>query len=211
MADINHGIAGGLAGITVDLVFYPLETIKTRIMASTPGENLRSLVLSKFRGFSCQMIVSFPYSFSFFAVYESIRHYSNKTVVENAFASICAEIVANVVRNPFEIMKQQLMVGRSEKILESLQQIYKNKGLRGFYIGYKPTLIRDIVFSGVQLPLFEKIRRKFMEYGYSSVVSASAGGFMAAIVSGFLSCPLDVIRTRLMTQKMDSTHSSVTR
>lgn len=24
MADINHGIAGGLAGITVDFVFYPL-------------------------------------------------------------------------------------------------------------------------------------------------------------------------------------------
>jgi hypothetical protein len=36
MTDIKHGIAGGLAGITVDLVFYPLETIKTRIMASSP-------------------------------------------------------------------------------------------------------------------------------------------------------------------------------
>lgn len=35
MTDIRHGIAGGLAGITVDMVFYPLETIKTRIMASS--------------------------------------------------------------------------------------------------------------------------------------------------------------------------------
>lgn len=35
MVDVRHGIAGGLAGITVDLVFYPLETIKTRIMASS--------------------------------------------------------------------------------------------------------------------------------------------------------------------------------
>ena len=37
MADFRHGVAGGIAGITVDLVFYPLETIKTRIMASKPG------------------------------------------------------------------------------------------------------------------------------------------------------------------------------
>jgi len=37
MADIKHGVAGGMAGIAVDLVFYPLETIKTRIMGSTPG------------------------------------------------------------------------------------------------------------------------------------------------------------------------------
>jgi hypothetical protein len=35
MSDIKHGIAGGMAGITVDIVFYPLETIKTRIMASS--------------------------------------------------------------------------------------------------------------------------------------------------------------------------------
>jgi hypothetical protein len=35
MADIKHGIAGGLAGISVDMFFYPLETIKTRIMASS--------------------------------------------------------------------------------------------------------------------------------------------------------------------------------
>jgi hypothetical protein len=37
MADLSHGVAGGLAGITVDTVFYPLETIKTRIMGSSPG------------------------------------------------------------------------------------------------------------------------------------------------------------------------------
>jgi len=37
MADLKHGVAGGMAGITVDVVFYPLETIKTRIMASKPG------------------------------------------------------------------------------------------------------------------------------------------------------------------------------
>ena len=32
---IKHGVAGGVAGIAVDIVFYPLETIKTRIMASS--------------------------------------------------------------------------------------------------------------------------------------------------------------------------------
>lgn len=35
MTDIKYGVAGGLAGIAVDVVFYPLETIKTRIMATS--------------------------------------------------------------------------------------------------------------------------------------------------------------------------------
>jgi hypothetical protein len=30
----------------------------------------------------------------------------------------------------------------------------KNKGFKGFYIGYQPTLIRDIVFSAIQLPMY---------------------------------------------------------
>jgi hypothetical protein len=41
-----------------------------------------------------------------------------------------------------------------------------------------------------------------MEKGYNSVASASLGGMIGACVAGFLSCPLDVIKTRLMTQKI---------
>lgn len=77
----------------------------------------------------------------------------------------------------------------------------KNKGLTGFYIGYKPTLTRDIVFSAIQLPLFEKIRSKKL-FSKNEIINSSMSGSIAAIVSGFISCPLDVIKTRLMTQDM---------
>jgi hypothetical protein len=50
------------------------------------------------------------------------------------------------------------MVGRSEKIMHSLSEIGRLKGFGGFYIGYRSTLARDIVFSGIQLPIFEYLR-----------------------------------------------------
>lgn len=87
MTDLKYGVAGGLAGIAVDVVFYPLETIKTRIMATSAQENIKDIALSKFKGFSAQMIVSFPYSFTFFFVYEKIREKFGKTVLMNAIAS----------------------------------------------------------------------------------------------------------------------------
>ena len=65
------------------------------------------------------MIVSFPYSFTFFYTYETVRAMFNKSYFGNMLASICAEIAANIVRNPFEVVKQQMMVGRSDKILQS--------------------------------------------------------------------------------------------
>lgn len=78
----------------------------------------------------------------------------------------------------------------------------KNKGLKGFYIGYTPTLIRDIVFSAIQLPLFEYIRAKKIISKDNEVLNSAISGSTAAIVAGFVSCPLDVIKTRLMTQNM---------
>jgi len=82
-------------------------------MGSSPNENFKDIAKSKFKGFSCQMIVSFPYSFTFFYTYETIRNLNKENKWKNAYASIFAEITGNIVRNPFEIIKQQLMVGRS--------------------------------------------------------------------------------------------------
>lgn len=44
-----------------------------------------------------------------------------------------------------------------------------------------------------------------------SVASASASGAVAAIIAGFVTCPLDVLKTRLMTQnfKMGSAKNMV--
>ena len=146
------------------------------------------------------MVVSFPYSFTFFYAYETTRQYLKDYAWRNVAASVVAELAANLVRNPFEIVKQQLMTGRSEGILRSLTEIVKSKGVAGLYIGLKATLARDILFSAIQLPLFELFREaNYLEL--SPILAASGSGSVAAAIAGFVSCPLDVVKTRLMTQK----------
>ena len=61
------------------------------------------------------------------------------------------------------------------------------------------TLIRDILFSAIQLPLFEKLR-EWNFFNLGPTPAASVSGALAAAVAGFVSCPLDVIKTREMTQ-----------
>jgi hypothetical protein len=100
------------------------------------------------------MVVSFPYSFTFFYTYESVRAALKDHALRNVAASGLAEIAANLVRNPFEIVKQQLMTGRSTKMFSSIVEIVKGRGLAGLYTGLASTLARDILFSVIQLPLF---------------------------------------------------------
>lgn len=120
---LKSGVAGGLAGLTVDLISYPIETIKTRIMASSLKENITKSAsgVSKFKGFSCQLIMSFPYSFTFFMVYQWVRDRLPKSHLSNITASVCSEMAANFLRNPLELVKQQMMVGRSDRIVSSLK------------------------------------------------------------------------------------------
>lgn len=50
-----------------------------------------------------------------------MRSLLEKSHFSNMIASVSAEIIANLIRNPFEVIKQQMMVGRSDKILESFK------------------------------------------------------------------------------------------
>ena len=70
-------------------------------MGSTPNENFNQVARNRFKGFSCQMIVSFPYSFAFFYVYETTRKLLQDYYLKNVIASVLAEITGNLIRNPF--------------------------------------------------------------------------------------------------------------
>ena len=48
------GLSGGTAGIVTDLIFFPIETIKTRLQASSAKVNYSESAkkISKYRGVS---------------------------------------------------------------------------------------------------------------------------------------------------------------
>lgn len=59
---VCSSLAGGCAGISVDFVLFPIDSIKTRIQASTKDKNFRegAKSVSKFRGFVSSMLAGFP-------------------------------------------------------------------------------------------------------------------------------------------------------
>lgn len=99
-----------------------------------------------------------------------------------------------------------MMVGRSNKALTSLKQVYSTLGIRGFYMGYSPALIRDILFSALQMPLYEYLKKpiaKLLDKNTTSPLVSATAGSLAGTISAILTCPLDVIKTRHMTIKLN--------
>jgi solute carrier family 25 (mitochondrial S-adenosylmethionine transporter), member 26 len=108
---------GGCAGMLVDSVLFPLDTIKTRLQqrrgtgaahqAPTPFQ-----ARSFYRGLLSNMAGSFPAAATFWSVYEAAKSASSHLAApdddlqqgaRHAACAAAADVAVTVVRNPFEV------------------------------------------------------------------------------------------------------------
>ena len=74
-------------------------------------------------------------------------------------ASSMAETAQALVRCPFEVVKQNMQIGKYKSTLAAVQDIWMTKGLiKGFYAGFGSFVLRDIPFSAIQFPLYEVLK-----------------------------------------------------
>lgn len=163
-------ISGALAGLTVDLALYPLDTIKTRLQS--PAGFFRSGGFSRiYSGLSPVLLGSVPSAALFFSTYNWVKKNSNNILL----ASVAAETVACLVRVPVEVYKQ------NHQVFHKPQADYKR--------AFRSTWLRDVSFSAIQFCLWEASK----PYCGPWIGGALAGGLAA-----FLTTPLDYWKTQII-------------
>ena len=75
-------LAGGIAGTSIDLALFPIDSIKTRMQASNKTSDFTKTNTSKFRGLASSMAASFPCAATFWLSYEYSK-YINRTYLSN--------------------------------------------------------------------------------------------------------------------------------
>jgi len=94
--------------------------------------------------------------------------------------------------------------------LEAIADIGKEEGLKGYWKGNLPQVIRIIPYSAVQLFSYEVYKKIFRRKdGELSVFGRLAAGACAGMTSTLVTYPLDVLRLRLAVQSGHSTMSQV--
>lgn len=158
-----------------------------------------------------------------FAVYEGLTQAVGPRVPADAkvladFACAAAAFVAcSVVLLPAEVLKQRLQAGVYASAREGMREVWAREGVRGFYRGWTATCVRDVPYSMLEFGLygqFKRVARGLLarREGYPAGGAAAAApvglsaqqewliGGLAGGCTGFLTTPLDVAKTRLMTQ-----------
>ncbi|XP_053785617.1 mitochondrial S-adenosylmethionine carrier protein isoform X3 [Desmodus rotundus] len=192
-------VAGGVAGVSVDLILFPLDTIKTRLQ-SPQGFNKAGGFRGIYAGIPSAAIGSFPNAAAFFITYEYVKWFlhadssSRLMPVKHMLAASAGEVVACLIRVPSEVVKQRAQVSASSRTFKIFSNI----------------LYQEIPFSLVQFPLWESLKALWswrqghvVDPWQSAVCGAFAGGFAAAVTT-----PLDVAKTRIMLAKAGSRTAS---
>ncbi|KAJ5577713.1 uncharacterized protein N7459_006677 [Penicillium hispanicum] len=163
---------------------------------------------------------SFPGTVIFFGVYEFTKRKMIDSGITPSVAYLSggffADLAASVVYVPSEVLKTRLQLqGRYNNpffhsgynyrgITDAFRTIVRQEGGSALFHGYKATIFRDLPFSALQFAFYEQeqalakqwVGQRDIGLGLEILTAATAGG-----MAGVMTCPLDVVKTRIQTQQ----------
>lgn len=123
-------------------------------------------------------------------------------ILSHMMAASLGEVVSCSVRVPYEVvkMRSQTSVGGKVSNIAITREVIGREGLVGLYRGFKSTVIRDLPFSAIQYPIWEKLKIMHLRRNRRPVTAPESAwyGSIAGAVAAFLTTPLDVAKTRIM-------------
>lgn len=223
-------MAGAMAGAVSRSCTAPLDRIKVMLQVHGTSKNKYGVingfkhmleeggVKSLWRGNGVNVIKIAPESAIKFMAYEQYKkmiHGDTKgelLVWERLLAGSLAGATAQTIIYPMEVLKTRLAIrktGQYKGILDCAMKIYKHEGASVFYRGYVPNLLGIIPYAGIDLAVYETMKKLYMK-----TYENKDPGIFVLLGCGTISCtagqlasyPLALVRTKLQAQgaKADS-------
>lgn len=221
-------LAGGIAGGFTNATLHPIDTVKTKLQTRGASKlysgplDVVSKVIAKqgiaglYSGVQAAFVGSIISSSVYFGTYElgkgvftSIGNFPKSLVPP--LAAALGNITSSAILVPKEVVKQRMQAGMVGTALEVFLQTIRSEGIGGLYAGYSAALLRNLPSNIISFSTFEYLKLAWLRDGekvtlepWQSVISGAAAGALSASIT----TPLDVVKTRLMTQARKTVSSS---
>lgn len=219
-AHILQAGIGGIAGLFMEGVLHPIDTVRTRIKINTTQSvpliaQIKSMqrsegTLSYFRGFSCTLIGSFATNASYFFIYEKLKYILNQRSMFTEdmvpfIAAFAGGAASNFVSLPFDVVRtrMQLKPGSYDykNFFDGAYKVLRREGFNKLYLGGSAFFALTAVETSLTFGFYE-----FFYKTLEPCVPSSSGiniplsiisSVSAAAVAGSFANPLEVLVTRM--------------
>ncbi len=228
--DVKPFVFGGVASCVAEACTFPIDVAKTRLQlqrkqlrkaAKASEVAYRGMVdvwvrvareegvMTLYRGLPPALLRQASYGTIKFGLYSTFKELLPlpDSPGKNVLCAVVSGATASAVANPTDVLKVRLqsreaaVEGRG--MWSAFGDIARREGVRGLWRGVVPTSQRAAVVAGVQLPVYDYcksflLRNRLMGDGAPNHLLSS---FCAGLCACLASCPVDVVRTRLMSQR----------
>lgn len=221
-----HATAGSCAGVMEHVAMFPFDTIKTHMQAihvrggskAAQRESLKRLVKSRgmlgmWRGAPGMAAACIPSHAAYFTVYEAAKERlgANRPghhPIAAAAAGAMATTLHDAVLTPMDVVKQRLQLGHHTGVADCVRTVLRNEGPIAFYRSYPTTVVMNFPYAATVVATNESLKEWLNPSGEHDMKSYLLSGAGAGAVAAAVTNPLDVVKTRLQTQRIDANNEA---
>ncbi|KAJ8762867.1 hypothetical protein K2173_022996 [Erythroxylum novogranatense] len=211
---------GGFAGAFTYFCLLPLDTIKTKLQTKGASQMYTSTldaivktfqekgIGGFYRGVSAVIVGSTASSAVYFGTCEFGKSILSKfekypSMLIPPTAGAMGNVVSSAIMVPKELITQRMQAGAKGRSWQVLLKILEKDGILGLYAGYSATLLRNLPAGVLSYSSFEYLKAAVLSRTNKShldPIESVCCGALAGAISASITTPLDVVKTRLMTQ-----------
>jgi solute carrier family 25 S-adenosylmethionine transporter 26 len=201
------GLYSGLAGNIVGVI--PSSPYSLVLMSPSRNSSPGSLSFRAFLPSLSLPILSMP--IDLLSSHCSLLP-SGYSSVAQLSAAAAAGTIASLVRVPTEVIKTRMQTKQFNGPIMAVSSIAAKEGVGGLYAGYWSFMLRDLPFDAIEFVTYEQAKIAYSRFIVKRDVNPAEASFLGAFAGSFtgvVTTPLDVVKTRLMTQGLKAQYAGV--
>jgi solute carrier family 25 protein 39/40 len=171
------------------------------------------------RGLGPAVVMTVPSTTIYFALYECFKAEIEERTAQTSYwmpllAGSAARAMAVATTSPIDLFRTNLQShARDVGSMQLFRDIVKSGRWSTFWVGVRPTLWRDVPFSGIYWMCYEALRAEIVRSRMtnSNYMTSLSAGAIAGSIAGILTLPFDVLKTRTQMNVDRMANGSMTR